>query len=143
MHPRRLLPLVVLLLAALLAPVGAAQAAAKAKSCPARKGTMAKDSTGRVWHQGRSLYACTTVYGRGPRPRRLGPWTPQTKVAWDGSDAVWSVRLTRGHVSADRIYAADECGGSEDYRMTVVPDAASGARVGISWFGGWSRPFCG
>ncbi|HWI74004.1 MAG TPA: hypothetical protein VNT55_18740, partial [Baekduia sp.] len=37
----------------------------------------------------------------------------------------------------------DECGGSEEYRLTVMPDAASGTRVGVRWFGGWERPYCG
>jgi hypothetical protein len=38
----------------------------------------------------------------------------------------------------------DECGGSESYRLTVIPDAAAPTtRIGISWFGGWERPFCG
>lgn len=231
-----------LLASATLAP--AAQAAT-AKQCPPKKGTLAKDSRGRVWHQGASLYACTTVYGRAPRAVRLGPWKTGTKVAWDGSDAVFSVPLTRnGKVVGDRVYAADaqdgrrwllgtravpkttttaarearvqrvftwgataawvtkdgavvfalrspedapaaegalpaapvadgqlalvgtwtttsptdlgrtvkigssggdgdECGGSEEYRLTLVPDAGSGARVGVRWLGGWTRPFCG
>jgi hypothetical protein len=244
MTPRRALPVLffgVLLLAAL---PGAAQAGRSA-GCPAQRGTLAHDGFGRVWHQGASLYGCTTVYGRRPRSRRLGPWRPGAKVAWDGSDAVWSVPLTRGgEVVGDRVYAADaqdgtrwllgaralpaaatagagearvqrvfahgataawvttggavvfalrspeddpaaegalgatpvadghltlvgtwtgrsptdlgrtlaidsaggdgdECGGSEEYRLTVVPDAGSGARVGVRWLGGWSRPFCG
>jgi hypothetical protein len=37
----------------------------------------------------------------------------------------------------------DECGGSADYRMTLVPDAASGARVGVTWWASWTRPGCG
>ena len=38
----------------------------------------------------------------------------------------------------------DECGGSESYRLTVVPDATTSTpRLGISWLGGWERPFCG
>jgi hypothetical protein len=24
-----------------------------------------------------------------------------------------------------------------------VPDASSGARVGVRWWGSWERPFCG
>jgi hypothetical protein len=231
------------LVLAALAP--SAAHAASATSCPAQKGTLAHDSRGRVWHHGASLYGCTTVYGRAPRTRRLGPWKPGTKVAWDGSHAVFSVPLTRsGTVVGDRLYAADaqdgqrwllgaravprtartdarearvqrvfawgataawvtkdgavafalrspqdapvaegaaggtpladgrltlvgrwpdsaptdlgrtvkidaaggdgdECGGAEEYRLTLMPDAASGARVGIRWFGGWERPYCG
>lgn len=233
-----------LLTSAALGAAAPAQAA-PAKQCPAKKGTLAKDSRGRVWHQGASLYACTTVYGRAPRAVRLGPWKAGTKVAWDDSDAVFSVPLTRrGTVVGDRVYAADaqdgrrwllgtravpktattaarearvqrvfawgataawvtkdgavvfalrspedapaaegalpaapvadgklalvgtwtgisptdlgrslkidasggdgdECGGSEEYRLTLVPDAGSGVRVGVRWFGGWSRPYCG
>jgi len=38
----------------------------------------------------------------------------------------------------------DECGGAADYRLTLAPDATAPAtRVGVSWPGGWSRPFCG
>jgi hypothetical protein len=229
-------------LALALAAPGVASAASKA--CPAKKGTLAHDSYGRVWHSGSSLYACTTVYGRAPKARRVGPYRPGIKLAWDGSHVAWSVPIERLTVVSDRVYAADaqdgrrwmlgrkavpetmtdaaaegriqrmfvwgatagwvtkagevvlalrspeddpvavgalpvapspdhnlvlvgawpgasptalgrtvkidasggdgdECGGSEDYRLTLVPDAASGARVGVSWFGGWSRPYCG
>jgi hypothetical protein len=38
----------------------------------------------------------------------------------------------------------DECGGAADYRLTLAPDpAAPDQRVGVTWPGGWSRPFCG
>jgi hypothetical protein len=38
----------------------------------------------------------------------------------------------------------DECGGAADYRVTFAPDpAAPSTRVGITWNGGWTRPFCG
>jgi hypothetical protein len=220
--------------------VPSARAASSVKSCPARAHTLAKTTVGRVWSSGSSLYACTTVYGRKPNKVRLGPWRSGGKVAWDGSDAVWSVPLTRGgHVVGDRVYAADaedgsrwllgaragvkaeartqrlfawgttggwvtrdgavvfaqqspteapaavgtlpaapavsgkmvvvgtwpdvspttlgrsvkldatgdgdgdECGGSEQYRLTLVPDATSGARVGVTWWGSWERPLCG
>jgi len=239
--PLRLAPvLAALALALLLVAPHPAQAKA-ARHCPAKKGTLAHDSFGRVWHQGHSLYACTTVYARPPRTRRLGPWAGGTKVAWDGSSAAWSVPLTRDGVRSDRGWVAsaedgkrwllgtrlipatastpaaearvqrllvfgesagwvtqdgsvvlavhapedapaafgtlpappqadhklvlvgrwpsttaaalaatvqlgavdgdgDECGGSESYRLTVAPDAT---RVGVSWLGGWERPFCG
>jgi hypothetical protein len=230
-------------LALLLAVPHAAQA--KAKSCPAKPGTLAHNSYGRVWHAGHSLYACTTVYGRAPKTRRLGPYGTGTKVAWDGSSAAWTVALTRDGVRSDRAWVAsaedgkrwllgtrlipattttpaaearvqrlfvfgesagwvttdgsvvlavhspedapapfgplpttptadhklvlvgrwptanaptlaasvqlgafdgdgDECGGSESYRLTVVPDATTpDLRAGVSWFGGWERPYCG
>lgn len=238
------LPFALLLAAlALLVPAAAAQAKA-AKACPAKAGTLAKDSYGRVWHTKANLYGCTTVYGRAPRTVRLGPWKPGTKVAWKSSQAVFSVPLTRaGTVVGDRVYAAsaqdgsrwlvgtralpktatapaaearvqrvfsydvtagwvtrdgavvfaqrspqdapkavgalpaapvadgkltlvgawpgadptalgrtvtldsqdgdgDECGGAADYRLTLAPDGGA-ERVGVSWWGGWSRPFCG
>ncbi len=236
----RRLSLPIVLAATLLAP-GAASAAGKPKPCPAKPHTLAKTNVGRVWQAKGSLYACTTVYGRKPNSVRLGPWRTGGKVAWDGSDAVWSVPLKKsGKTVGDRVYAADaedgsrwlvgtralpareartqrmfvwgttggwvtreghvvfaqrspqeapkaigtlpaapvaagklvvvgqwttatptelgrtvkldttpdsgdgdECGGAEEYRMTLVPDAASGERVGVAWWGSWERPFCG
>lgn len=216
--------------------------AASSKTCPARLHTLAKTTVGRAWTAKGSLYACTTVYGRKPNAVRLGPWRTGGKLAWDGSDAVWSAPLTRGgKVVGDRVYAADaedgsrwllgaragvsreartqrlfasgttggwvtkdgtvvfaqrspqeapkaigvlpvapvvsgklvvvgawpgvsptelgrtvkldvtpdsgdgdECGGAEEYRMTLVPDATGGGtRVGVAWWGSWERPFCG
>src|SRR5690348_10062111 len=99
----RRLPLVLVLclaLAALLAPV-AAHAAPKYPDCPAKRGTLAKDGLGRVWHTKATLYGCTTVYGRKPRTQRLGPWKAGTKVAWDGARAAWSVPLVRDGVRSD------------------------------------------
>jgi hypothetical protein len=234
-----------LLLATVAVVVAAPTAAsASARSCPAERGTLAHDRFGRVWHAGHSLYACTTVYGRAPRARRLGPYATGTKVAWDGSSAAWSVPLTRHGVRSDRAWVAsaedgkrwllgtrlvptttttttpaaeariqrlfvfgesagwvtrdgsvvlavhspqdtpqafgtlptpphadhklvlvgawpttaaaslattvqlgafdgdgDECGGSETYRLTVAPEDAT--RIGVTWTGGWERPFCG
>jgi len=238
------LPLTLVLAAVALTVPTAAHAKTYA-NCPARSGTLAKDGFGRVWHTKATLYGCTTAYGRRPRTRRLGPWKPGTKVAWDGTQAVWTVPLVRAGVRSDRLYAAsaqdggrwlvgtralpatataaaaearvqrvfsydvtagwvttggavvfaqespeaapeaigtlpaapsadhhltlvgtwpgvrpatlaagvrldaedgdgDECGGSAGYRLTLAPDvAAPTARVGVRWWGGWSRPFCG
>ena len=106
MHPK----LTVLLLAAAAlggpATTAADAGAATPKPCPAKKGTLAKNGIGRVWHQGTSLYGCTTIYGKKPATKRLGPWKPGTKVAWDGSTALWSVPLTRDGVVSDRMWAA-------------------------------------
>jgi hypothetical protein len=216
--------------------------AASSKTCPAKANTLAKTNAGRVWHAGGSLYACTTIYGRKPNQKRLGPWRTGGKVAWNGSDAVWSVpRAKAGKVVGDRVYAGDaqdgsrwllgaragisaeartqrmfvygtvggwvtkdgsvvmaqrspqdaptaigtlpaapvaagklvlvgrftgltptdlgrtvkldvtpgsgdgdECGGAEEYRLTLAPDAsAPETRVGVAWWGSWQRPFCG
>jgi hypothetical protein len=87
--------------------VAAAPAGAASKSCPAKAGTLAKDphGFGRVWHKGASLYACTTVYGHRPRARRMGPYKPGTKVAFDGVNLAWTVPLTRAGVRSDRAWA--------------------------------------
>jgi hypothetical protein len=234
--PRSLLGLVLAAgtLAAVLA--GPAQAR-KSYDCPKRAGTLAVKPLGRVWHQAGSLYGCTTVYGRRPVLRRLGPWKPGTRVVFDGVDVVWTVPLVRAGARSDRVWAAsaqdgrrwlsghrllrstearlgrllgadqgagwvttdgavvlalrspqsapeavgtlpappqadgglvvlgpfaaadpaalaasatleelegdgDECGGVNPYRLTVRPDSA-GERVGVTWWGGWERPFCG
>ena len=74
--PLALLLLPCLALAVLLAP-GAAHASAKHPDCPAKRGTLAKDGIGRVWHTKATLYGCTTVYGRRPHTERLyhAVWT--------------------------------------------------------------------
>src|SRR5690348_5745498 len=77
-------------------PAAPAAAARAARDCPAQRGTLARAPLGRVWHRGHSLYACTTAYARRPRSVRLGPWAPQTRVAWDGVNAAWTVPLWRG-----------------------------------------------
>src|SRR3954471_13554459 len=101
------------LAAAVLALVLPRAAAAKAPaSCPAKRGTLAHESGGRVWHTKATLYGCTTVYGRRPRTQRLGPWKPQTKVAWVGTQAVWTEPLVGEAVRSDRIYAASAQDGS-------------------------------
>src|SRR3954464_3579077 len=105
------LPLTLLLAAVALTVPAAAHAKAYA-NCPARSGTLAKDGFGRVWHTKATLYGCTTVYGRRPRTRRLGPWKPGTKGAWDGRHAGWRVPLTRGGVRRDRVYAGSAEDGS-------------------------------
>ena len=121
---RLLLALVVLALVA--AP--AAGAAHKPRNCPAKRGTLAKNSYGRVWHQGKSLYACTTVYGRKPRAVRLGPWRGHAKVAWDGVTAAWTVPLVREGTRSDRVWIASaESGRRWVAGARAVPASASGA----------------
>src|SRR4051812_49675715 len=123
------LALAPLLAAVALLPIPAAQAKTYA-DCPARSGTLAKDGFGRVWHTKATLYGCTTVYGRRPRTRRLGPWKPGTKVAWDGSHAVWTVPLTLGGVRRDRVYAGSAEDGSRWLLGTRARPATAAAPAG-------------
>ncbi len=85
----------------------AGPASAATRSCPARAGTLAKDSSSRIWHQGDSLYACTTGYGVAPRSKRLGPYAPGTRVALGGTNVAWTVRQTKEGRRTDRVWAAD------------------------------------
>jgi hypothetical protein len=90
----------------LLAAAGPAHAAAH-RACPPKRGTITKNSYGRVWHQGRSLWACTTVYGRRPQSVRLGPWRHTGRLVWDGLHVAWTQPLTRDGVRSDRLWAAE------------------------------------
>jgi hypothetical protein len=102
----------------LAAPSGAL---ARSHKCPHHHGQLAGDSFGNAWHHGASLYACTTVYDHKPGARRLGPWTSATKIAWDGVDAVWSVRQN----GIDRMWAANADNGKRWLSATnLVPDGA-------------------
>jgi hypothetical protein len=85
--------------------VAAAPAAAAGASCPRHSGAISTKPLGRVWHSGHSLFACTTVYGHRPRARRMGPWDPKTRVAFDGVDMAWTTPLTRDGVRSDRVWA--------------------------------------
>src|SRR4051812_28461331 len=95
---------------ALLLP-GAAAAGralpATPRRCPAKHGTIAKNSYGRVWHQGTSLWACTTVYARRPQSVRVGPWRAKGRLVWDGLHVAWTQPLTRDGVRSDRLWAAE------------------------------------
>ncbi|WCB93704.1 hypothetical protein DSM104299_02420 [Baekduia alba] len=63
----------------------------------------------------------------------VGAWTAQTPT-----DLGRTVQID----STDED--GDECGGAADYRLTLAPDpTAPTTRVGVTWPGGWSRPFCG
>ena len=103
-------------------------AAAAAASCPAHRGTLAVDRTGRVWHAVHGLYACTTVGGVRPRTRRLGPWSPGGRVAFDGADVAWTVPLRRDGVRFDRAWAASAQDGSRWLAgARLVPATATAA----------------
>jgi hypothetical protein len=108
LHINALLTLVALAVTLAAAGLGAAPApAAKSYDCPATKGMISKRALGRVWHRGATLYGCTTVYGHRPKTKRLGPWTPTTRVAFDGVDVAWTVRRTVNYRRVDRIWAAN------------------------------------
>lgn len=234
-----------LLVAAIVAVPSGAQAASSA-NCPAKRGTLVVKPLGRVWHTSTTLYGCTTVYGARPHTVRLGKWAKQSRVAFDGVKAGWTLPLTRAGVRSDRAWVAsaedgkrwllgsplvpaagdqpareariqsiavrdesaawvtrtgevvlalhdpqadpvavgtppalpaaaaptghllllgrwpavapaalaatlkltetggdgDECGGVDDYTLTVRPDPAA-APVAVTWTGGWERPHCG
>lgn len=88
------------------AALGAAPSPASAAAdCPAQKGTIVKDAIGRVFHRGTRLYACTTVYAHAPRSRYMGPWSPGTKVSFDGVNLAWTVRVTAQGRRSDRVWA--------------------------------------
>jgi hypothetical protein len=93
--------------AATVSPAPVASAADPA--CPPHPGSIVNDhhGFGRVWHQGTSLYACTTVYAHRPRAKRMGPWTPYTRVAFNGDDLAWTVRMHVGGKATDRVWAAN------------------------------------
>lgn len=106
-RPSRIGTGLAVLLAVGLGQAVATSSASAAASCPPRKGTLAKVSDARVWHQGTSLYACTTSYGVKPKARRIGPWTPKTRVAFDGTNVAWTTQVKRGGKTVDRVWASD------------------------------------
>lgn len=120
--------------------------ASAAQRCPRTTGTLAVERLGRVWHSGRSLYACTVSGGVAPHARRMGPWTPGTRVAFDGGDVAWTTRVTRSGARADRLWAGDAATGRRwQSGAQAVPasgaEAAGEARVlalrtvgdGVAW----------
>lgn len=132
------LPLALCAVLASSSGVGTATAAAASRECPARKGTLAADSMGQVWHQRDSLYACTTIYGHRPRARRIGKWAAGTKVAFDGVNVVWTNPLVRNGVRSDRISAANADDGKRWTTGKLLVPAAGGsaereARVERLW----------
>ncbi len=98
-----------LLTLGILAAVPGAPAIARDASddCPRQRGTIATAPLGRVWHRGTTLYGCTAVYGHRPRTKRLGSWSPTTRVSFDGVNVAWTVRCTVGERRVDRIWAAN------------------------------------
>ena len=108
-HTARL-TLAALALAAILATAIAhphpAGASPRARDCPSKPGTLVTKPLGRLWHTSTTLYGCTTVYGQRPHTVRLGKWAKQSRVAFDGVKAAWTVPLTRAGVRSDRAWIA-------------------------------------
>ncbi|HEY4095888.1 MAG TPA: hypothetical protein VGM33_10275 [Baekduia sp.] len=243
MHARKPVLAALALAAAFALPAGAGAATHSSHDCPAKPGTLIVKPLGRVWHTSTTLYGCTSVYGQRPKTVRLGKWAKQSRVAFDGVKAAWTLPLTRDGVRSDRAWIAsaedgkrwllgsplvpasgsaparearieaitvvdesaawvtrtgevvfalhspeddptpigtppgplaptdhlllvgawpavapsdlvatlkltegdgdgDECGGSNDYLLTVRPGATAEA-TGATWQGGWERPHCG
>lgn len=65
----------------------------------------------------------------------VGTWTPPAGVT-SAKALADTARIDIGDGEGD------ECGGTDPYTMTVVPDAAAPA-VGVTWPGAWERGDCG
>ncbi len=106
--------------------LGATQASATSTTCPKVKvGTLAVAPLGRVWHKGSNLYACTTVYGHAPKSKRVGKWTPGTRVAFNGDELAWTTRVKKDGVTSNRIWAVivDNKSRWLEGRLAVPPTA--------------------
>jgi hypothetical protein len=68
--------------------------------CRPHRGDLSGSREGRIWHARGSLFGCV-FDGTHVVRRRLGPWSPGSRVAWDGTDAAWSVPQPGG----DRLWA--------------------------------------
>lgn len=93
-----------------------APAEAASTTCKPRAGTVYRDAKTRVFHERRTLFACTTLTASGrPTTSRMGPWTPGGRAVGDGAYVAWATKTPRG----DRVWA-----GSVDGRRFL-----SGARA--------------
>ncbi len=91
-----------------LAATPGAASATGLHHCPTPKsGLLATRSLGKVWHQGKSLYACTEAYANGPKIHRMGPYTPYGKLSFDGYSLAWTVLMTKEGKRTDRVFAGD------------------------------------
>lgn len=92
---------------------GSAQGAVP--KCPKHKHELVRSGGGVLWTskgatKTGTLYVCTAYYGDPPVSRKLGPWTKQSQLAFNGSTVVWTVRAKATDGSGagiDRVYAAD------------------------------------
>ena len=114
--------------AAFAVALPASASASAHKDCPPHKGAIASKNGGRVWHSGTSLYACTVVYGQKPHTVKLGPWSPKSRVAFDGITAAWTTPLTRDGVRSDRAWLATADGPGKRWigGARLIPASASG-----------------
>lgn len=113
--------------ALLLTGVGAPSARADGHVLPCGKHRheLARKLGSTLWEHGGSLYGCVAGYlddtannevdheGADPSysptpPRRLGPWSPSSRVVFDGVEAAWTARkqLKSGQL-VDAVYAVD------------------------------------
>ncbi len=118
------------------AAVPAASSAAPT-SCPKHKNELVRSAGGVLWtSNGKSkpgnLYVCTAYYGDPPVSKKIGPWTKQSRLAFNGSTVVWTVRKKDSAGDPiDAVYAADGPYGNwlNNVRPTVGPGNALDQRV--------------
>lgn len=95
-----------LVLCAALGALAAPPADAAPRTCKARAGTVYKDGSTRIWHERRTLFACTTnTFSGKARTARLGPWTSGGRAVANGSYVTWSTRRNIDGTQVDRMWA--------------------------------------
>lgn len=99
------LPSVVASAALAFAALPVSPAAAKAGTCKKHSTQIARKGASALWLSANKkvLYGCTSFYDLAPHDEKLGPWSPQSKVVFTGSTALWTVRAG----GKDRVWAAD------------------------------------
>lgn len=143
----RLLPhraaALLLVLCAALGAASAPPAEAAPKTCKPRAGTVYKSSHTRVWHERRTLFACTTMRMSGrPKTVRLGPWTSGGRAVSDGSYVAWTTKKNIDGTKVDRLWGASVKGPRFLSGARAIP--ASGPvpaqegmvqRLLVTWYG--------
>jgi hypothetical protein len=122
------IPTLAAVVLAFAVPASASASASASKDCPPHRGTIAKKFGGVVWHSGTSLFACTVVYGQKPHTVRLGPWSPKSRVDFDGMTAAWTTPLVRDGVRSDRAWLATADGPGKRWigGARLIPASAAG-----------------
>lgn len=112
--------------------VASAPAEAAAKTCKPRAGTVYRDAKTRIFHERRSLFACTTLTASGrPKTVRMGPWAPGGRAVSDGSYVAWTTRAVENGARADRVWAGSVDGRRFLKAQAVVPPSGPNwARTG-------------